>query len=434
MNNMQTLFNQYTLKLSVIKLDYVRPMISFLDEEERLIGIKGARGVGKTTILLQYLKKNDPNISGKYLYASLDHVWFLENSLYDLASDFQKQGGKFLALDEVHRYPNWSQELKNIYDDFNDLKVVFTGSSLLQILNARADLSRRALVFHMQGLSFREYLSIESKQEFGVITLADIVNNHARIASDILNKIKPYAYFNEYLLTGYYPFYLQSKKFYHEKINEIDIKNLASNFTSTEGEFLIKDSMWRLELINNTHEIINLILEIELPMLRKTDISYARKMKQLLLVLAESVPFVPNFTKLAERIGLNRKTLLLYIDYLEEAQLVRILNKEAKGITRFQKPDKLLPDNTNIPNALSKTVDKGTLRETFFVNQLAYKHQVQYPEKGDYTIDKQYIFEIGGKNKKQSQIAELDNAYLVLDDIEIGYSNKIPLWLFGFLY
>ncbi len=397
---MQALFNQYSLKLSGIGLEYIRPIISFIDESERLIGIKGARGVGKTTILLQYLKKNDPTISGEYLYASLDHVWFLENSLYDLASDFQKQGGKFLALDEVHRYPNWSQELKNIYDDFNDLKVVFTGSSLLQILNARADLSRRALVFHMQGLSFREFLTIESKQQFDVLSLTDIVTHHAKIASDILNRIKPFAYFNEYLTSGYYPFYLQSKKYYHDKINEV----------------------------------VNLILEIELPMLRKTDISYARKLKQLLLVLSESVPFVPNFTKLAERIGLNRKTLLLYIDYLEEAQLIRILNKEAKGITRFQKPDKLLPDNTNIPYALSKTVDKGTLRETFFVNQLAYQHEISYPEKGDYKVDKEYIFEIGGKNKNQSQIAELNNAYLVLDDIEIGYANKIPLWLFGLLY
>jgi predicted AAA+ superfamily ATPase len=180
--------------------------------------------------------------------------------------------------------------------------------------------------------------------------------------------------------------------------------------------------------------VINLILEIELPMLRKTDISYARKLKQLLLILSESVPFVPNFTKLAERIGLNRKTLLLYIDYLEEAQLIRVLNKEAKGITRFQKPDKLLPDNTNIPYALSKTVDKGTLRETFFVNQLAYQHEVNYPDKGDYKINNLFTFEIGGKNKNQSQIAGLDNAYLVLDDIEIGYANKIPLWLFGFLY
>lgn len=381
-------------------MDYLRPMISFLDEDERLIGIKGSRGVGKTTVLLQYLKKNDPDINGEYLYASLDHVWFLENSLYELAGDFLKQGGKFLALDEVHRYPNWSQELKNIYDDFSDLKVVFTSSSLLQILNARADLSRRALVFHMQGLSFREFLSIETRRFYESYTLDDILNNHTKIAAEILKKVKPYAYFGDYLLTGYYPFYLQSRKFYHEKINEI----------------------------------INLILEIELPILRKTDVSYARKLKQLLMVLAESVPFVPNFTKLAERLGLNRKTLLLYIEYLNEAQLVKTLNKEAKGITRFQKPDKLLPDNTNIPYALSKTVDKGTLRETFFVNQLAYRHEVKYPEKGDYKIDGRYVFEIGGKSKDESQISGLEQSYLVLDEIEIGHANKIPLWLFGFLY
>jgi predicted AAA+ superfamily ATPase len=365
-----------------------------------LIGIKGPRGVGKTTLLLQYLKKKDPTISGQFLYASLDHVWFLENTLYDLASDFQKQGGKILALDEVHRYPNWSQELKNIYDDFSDLKVVFTGSSLLQILNARADLSRRALVFQMQGLSFREFLCLETKQNYKSYSISDILEDHTTIASEVLKKVKPFAYFDEYLLSGYYPFYLQSRKFYHEKIAEV----------------------------------INMILEIELPLLRNTDVSYARKLKQLLLVLSESVPFVPNFSKLAERLGLNRKTLLLYIDYLHDAQLVKTLHKEAKGITRFQKPDKLLPDNTNIPYALSKKVNKGTLRETFFVNQVGYQHDVKYPEKGDYKINDRYVVEIGGKGKNAAQISNIDQSYLVIDDIEIGYANKIPLWLFGFLY
>ncbi len=375
-------------------------MISYLEEEERLIGIKGPRGVGKTTLLLQYLKQIDLDQKGENLYVSLDHIWFLDNKLYNLTDKFVKRGGKVLALDEVHKYPNWSQELKNIHDDFTQLKVVFTGSSLLEILNARADLSRRAVVHDMQGLSFREYLSLETGFHLPQLSLSQILNTHVECSSLILEKLKPFVHFQSYLKQGYYPFYLQSQKNYTTKLDSV----------------------------------INLILEIELPLLRQTDISYARKMKQLLLILAESSPFVPNLTKMAERIGINRKTLLLYIHYLEEAKLIRSIHKDSKGITRLQKPDKILLDNTSLSLLLSPSSDIGSLRETFFTNQLNHHHKIAYPVKGDYIIDDQFLFEIGGKTKSSKQIEGIPNAFRVLDDIEFGNGNTIPLWLFGFLY
>lgn len=397
---MDQLFELYFQKIRETSLDFIRPMISVLEDEEGLLGIKGPRGVGKTTLLLQFLKQIDTEQKGEYLYASLDNIWFLNNKVYDLADMFVKRGGKFLALDEVHKYPNWSQELKNIHDDFTKLKVVFTGSSLLQILNARADLSRRAVVYDMQGLSFREYLILETGIHFPEFNLNQILKTHIECSSSVLEKIKPFVHFQTYLKHGYYPFYLQSKKNYHAKLDAV----------------------------------INMILEIELPMLRQTDISYARKMKQLLLILAESSPFVPNLTKMAERIGINRKTLLLYIHYLEEAKLIISVHKDSKGITRLQKPDKILPDNTNLSLLLSPSSDIGSLRETFFSNQLSYKHQITYPEKGVFLIDDQFLFEIVGKSKSAKQIEGTANAFRVLDEIEFGNNNTIPLWLFGFLY
>lgn len=397
---MEQLFNLYTLKIKETSLDFTRSMLQNLEANDRLIGIKGSRGVGKTTLLLQYLKKHDQEIKGEYLYTSLDHIWFLEHTLYELANEYYRKGGKVLALDEVHKYPNWSQELKNIYDDFKGLKVIFTGYSLLEILNARADLSRRAVVYPLQGLSFREFIQLQTKKEFPILKLNEILNNHGKIAMEVTSSIKPFTLFEDYLSWGYYPFYLESQQQVGRKINEV----------------------------------IDMILEIELPLLRNTDINYARKLKLLLIILVESAPFVPNFTKLAEKIGITRKTLLSYVNLLEEANLITTIFKDTKGISRFQKPDKLLPENSNISFQMSSVRNKGTIRETFFVNQISYQHQVEYSEIGDFKVDNQYIFEIGGKTKKGKQIEESEGSYLVLDDIEYGVRNRIPLWLFGFLY
>ncbi|HEY0668703.1 MAG TPA: AAA family ATPase, partial [Sphingobacteriaceae bacterium] len=286
-------------------------------------------------------------------------------------------------------------------DDFPTLKVVFTGSSLLEILNARADLSRRAIIYNMQGFSFREYLTMETGVVFNSITLKQITEEHLQEAGIINNKIKPFQYFERYLKQGYYPFYKEQPELYEMRLGEV----------------------------------INMILEIELPLLRGVELSYIRKVKTLLVIIAESVPFIPNVSKLSEKIGINRATLLSYLHYLEEIGLTRNLFKEANGVSRLQKPAKIYLENTNLIYALSnKNANTGNIRETFFANQLAYKNQVTFSGEGDFMINDRYVFEIGGRNKTSTQIKGSTNGFIVADEIEYGFKNKIPLWLFGFLY
>jgi hypothetical protein len=367
-----------------------------------LIGIKGARGIGKTTLLLQHIKKNLPQ-DGSTLYVSLDDIWFTENKLVGLADEFVKYGGKHLFLDEVHKYSNWSQEIKNLYDDYPELQIVFTGSSLLEILNTRADLSRRAITYQMQGLSFREYLNLMHGTLFSAYRLEDILQGHEAISTEILQAIKPLPLFAEYLKSGYYPFVKELPEHYHERLAEV----------------------------------VNLVIDIELPLLRNVAINYISKLKQLLLVISESAPFIPNVSQLSERTGINRNTLVTYLHYLTEAGLTRHLYKKASGITHMQKPDKLYLENTNIAYALlGKEPNKGNARETFFINQLAYKYACTYPEKGDFVVDDTWLFEVGGKNKTAQQIKNwaTDKAFIAKDGIEYGYGQQIPLWQFGFLY
>jgi predicted AAA+ superfamily ATPase len=386
--------------MEAVPLHFVRGMMTDIQWNNRLIGIKGARGAGKTTLLLQYMKQHLPKDSSA-LYVSLDNIWFAEHTLIELIDDFVKRGGKYLLVDEVHKYANWSQELKNAYDDYPELKIVFTGSSLLEILNARADLSRRAVVYSMQGLSFREYLNMSLSENFPTYSLQEILENHLEISGEILKKVKPLQYFNLYLEKGYYPFSFEMKELYY----------------------------------NQLEEVINLILEIELPLLRGIDISYITKLKQLLLIIAESTPFIPNVNKLSVNIGINRATLLSYLYYLQESNLTKHLYKDSFGVSKLQKPDKIFLENPNLAYVLaSEQANVGSLRECFFLNQLDYRHKVEYPEKGDFIVDKKYTFEIGGKSKNRQQVYDLENAYIAADDIEYGVGNKIPLWMFGFLY
>lgn len=398
---MESLFEKYRQKLHATNTSFVRGIMGEINWKSRLIGIKGARGIGKTTLLLQYIKLNLSHETENTLYVTLDNIWFSNHSLIDLVDYFVKRGGKNLFLDEVHKYPNWSQELKNIYDDFPSLKVVFTGSSLLEILNARADLSRRASVYYMQGLSFREYLSIETGIQLETHSLEALLKNHLQIAEAIGSKLKPLHYFENYLKTGYYPFYKEDPDWYFISL----------------------------------HEIINLMLEIELPQLRGVDLAYIHKIKQLLLIISESVPFVPNVSKLSEKIGINRTTLLLYLHYLEGIGLTLNLFKASGGMSKLQKPDKIFLENTNLMMALSpKFANVGNMRETFFANQLSNKHKISYAIQGDFLVDGIFIFEIGGKNKNTKQLKKLDNAFVAADDLEFGFNNTVPLWLFGFLY
>jgi uncharacterized protein len=399
---MENLFEKYRKKLGLVSLEFSRSLMDDIIWDARMIGIKGARGVGKTTLLLQYIKKNlipDESV----LYISLDDIWFSRNSLAGLAGDFVKKGGKFLFLDEVHNYPDWSRELKNIYDDYPELKIVFTGSSLLEILNARTDLSRRAIVYNMQGLSFREYLNFVVGTELKRVSLESIFNDHLSISDQVLKSIRPLQYFNRYLIEGYYPFLKDVPELYHSRIENI----------------------------------LKMIIEIELPLLRGVDIAYSGKLKQMLYVIAESAPFIPNISKLSEKIGINRTTFLAYLHYLQEAGILQNLYRETKGISRLQKPDKILLENPNIAFAInSKEPDIGSLRETFFANQVGYNHQLRFPRQGDFIIDDTYLLEIGGKNKKMKGMDKWSEkkVFIASDDIEYGHLNTIPLWLFGFIY
>jgi predicted AAA+ superfamily ATPase len=399
---MERIIEKFRKKLSHTSEDFTRSLMDEINWEARMIGIKGARGVGKTTLMLQYIKKHfehDPAV----LYVSLDDIWFSDNKFADLADQFVKHGGKLLFLDEVHKYPGWSRELKNIYDDFPELKIVFTGSSLLEIMNARADLSRRATIYRMQGLSFREYLNFELGLKLNSHSLDEVLHNHLKISGEVTSEIKPIKHFSQYLREGYYPFYKEIPELYYSRLGEI----------------------------------MNMIIEMELPLLRGVDVSYSSKLKQMLLIISESAPFIPNISKLSERIGINRNTFISYLSFLHEAGLLRNLYRDTHGITRLQKPEKIFLENTNIAYALSNGLpDKGNIRETFFANQLSYCHSLTIPENGDFLADGSKTFEIGGKGKDNKQLnkATVNNGFIASDDIEFGNGNKIPLWMFGFLY
>ncbi len=397
---MERLFETFVKKLALTDTSFVRNIVNEIEWNARLIGLRGARGVGKTTMLLQHIKQNYPQ-DGTVLYISADNIWFSEHKIYDLATDFAKRGGQHLYLDEVHKYPNWSQELKNIYDDLPELHVVFTGSSLLEILNGNADLSRRAIVYEMQGFSFREYLNRNLSLHLPILSLSDILNNHTSIAQEVVSQVKVLKHFTDYLRNGYYPFYNELPALYHSRINEI----------------------------------ANFIIEVEIPQLRGVDVAYVYKIKQLLFIIAQSAPFVPNVSKLSERIGISRNALMTYLNALHESKLTMSMQKKGSGINLLQKPDKIFLENTNLAYALADTqTDIGNMRETFFANQLRYNHQVNISAQADFLIDGQHTIEIGGKDKGQKQLEGLENAYIAADNIEYGWGNKIPLWLFGMMY
>ena len=398
---MEELFNRYQRISQKIQTDFVRSFMQEVNWNARLIGIKGARGVGKTTLLLQYLKINFTDKRALTLYVSLDSFAFRGKTLLGLADEFVRNGGKHLFLDEVHKYPNWAQELKNIYDDYAELQIVFTGSSLLEILNSRADLSRRVVIYHMQGLSFREYIMLETGIYFAPLTLESILKDHLNWAGLINAKIKVFPHFEKYLKQGYYPYYREELDLYEQRVEEV----------------------------------INMMLEIELPLLRGIDVGLVPKIKELLAIISASVPFVPNIVHLSKKIEIHRTTLMSYLFYLQELGLTFQLVKEATGCVRLQKPAKIYLENTNLMYVLSSlSANRGNVRETFFANQVGYKHNIRYHEKTDFLVNNTYAFEIGGKDKSKKQISGMENAYIVSDEIKYGYQNKIPIWLFGFLY
>jgi len=379
-------------------LKFKRYMHSSFDMDDKLIGIIGSRGIGKTTFILQYLKELDIDFTKK-LYISADHVEIAKYSLYEIAKEFSKVGGKVLAIDEIHKYPNFAQELKSIYDTF-DLKVIFSGSSALKLENSKVDLSRRAVLYRVNGMSFREFIEYESGVKFKPYNLEDILQNHTNIALEINEKIKPFEYFKNYLEYGYYPFYKQNRKNFLSKLKET----------------------------------INIVLESDLPIIFNIEPKNIFKLKKLLSMLCLSKPYELNITKLSQKIELNRQTLYYYLHYLELGGLINLIKQKTKGDNIFIKPQKLYLNNTNLNYAYCFSSEIGTLREEFFVNQLKLYHDISYSKKGDFLVDEKYTFEVGGKNKSFNQIADMPNSFVVADDIEVGFGNKVPLWLFGFLY
>jgi hypothetical protein len=386
--------------VSRVNTAFKRYLYNRINWENRLIGIKGARGTGKTTLILQRL--NDMGkAAGEAAYFSLDDLYFASHSFMDTADTFYKEGGKYLFLDEVHKFQGWAQVIKNLYDFYPDLQIVFTGSSIIDMAREEADLSRRALMHELHGLSFREYLVYKNGQELPEVTLEQLLDHPLTIRKLFDPVMRPLQYFSEYLSSGYYPFFKEDPQGYHQRLQQL----------------------------------IHLIVEYDMAELRDFDIRNAKKMLQLLSILAQNVPFKPNLSKLAQKSNIHRNSITSYLNYLEQARLIQQLYPAGISTAILQKPEKVYLNNPNLASTLSVAQpDKGNLRETFFLNQLQVFHTVYYPGKGDFMIDGKWIFEIGGRNKDNSQIEALDRAFVVKDDIEFPVGSTLPLWLFGFLY
>lgn len=399
---MDELFSYQNNLLEQTKYGWHRYLYPELLKKRHLFGLKGFRGVGKTTMFLQFLA-NDYLDRDKSLYVTADHPWFYNHTLFELASDWYKYGGKLLLIDEVHKYSNWSNELKLIYDGHPDLTVMFTSSSALDLYQGEADLSRRLVTQTLHGLSFREYLELKHGRIFKPLSLSQIVNNHLQISPGITKGINILPLFKQYLREGYFPF-------------SVD----------TEEEPVFPRLL----------RIINTVLESDLSVVQGYDAGHIQKIKKLLGVIAESAPFEPNISKIAGRLQLGRNTVNLYLNNLHDARILHLLNKPGKGIKRLQKPNKIYFENPSFAFAFQGSPNIGTIREIFFLNQLHNAgHQLHVsPQKGDFLVDENRTFEVGGKNKKETQIRDLKNTYLARDDIEHGFANVIPLWMFGFLY
>lgn len=389
---MENLIEYSNQLITQVDLTFTRYAYNEINWENRLVGLIGPRGIGKTTLVLQYIKKNLP--LQQTLYVTAEDFYFAKTRLTELAKDFVKSGGKYLFIDEIHKYPDWSKELKLIYDYHNDLKVVFTGSSVLDIKKGSSDLSRRALVYTMQGLSFREYLTLFHQIQVPTYTLDEILNHQVNIP-----QIQhPLPLFKNYLIKGYYPF-------------------------SKESDFGLK-----------LKQIINQTLEVDIPTYAKMNISTGRKLKQLLAIVSQSVPFKPNMSKIAEMLTVSRNNMADYLLYMEEAGMIAQLRNKTEGVLALGKVDKVYLDNTNlIYNLSEENQNIGNIRETFFLNQLKVNHQVFNSTLGDFKIDTM-DFEVGGKNKGLKQIKNAKHGFLVKDNIETSYLNTIPLWHFGLMY
>lgn len=399
---MDVLIAHFKRRIDNVSLDIVRSCMSDVAWSERLSAVVGPRGVGKTTLMLQYIKKQYGHCIPEVLYATVEDLYFSNHTLMDLAELFVARGGKHLFIDEIHRYPGWSREIKLIYDTFPELKVTISGSSLLQILNAEADLSRRCIVYNMQGLSFREFLEFYKHIDLPAVTLEDVLRDSDSVCSLVNRHCRPVAMFHEYLQFGYFPYYLEGKERYYERISSI----------------------------------MDYVVGTELPMVCKVETVNVRKLQMLLNVVAGLVPYEIDISKLAAMLQASRNTVITYLDYLQRAKIINLLYSDSHSLKKVQKPDKMYLENPNMLYAL--TLDRtniGTARETFAVNQLCYRHRVEYGKKaGDFFVNERYRFEVGGKDKSFDQIADMQDSFILADDIEYAVGSKLPLWIIGMMY
>lgn len=398
-NEILPLLTIYHRKLAETTTKFKRSLYNEINWDVRVIGIKGEKGVGKTTLILQHIKETFDNPDDA-LYVSMDNLWFSTHSIIDLVDLLYAKGVYFLYLDEVHKCPDWTALLKNLYDNYPKLNIVYTGSSMLRIDNSKVDMSRRQTLYRLHNLSFREYLEYEGIGGFRSFSLAEILENHVKLAMEITSKVKILKYFPDYLSKGMYPFYRESGTDFHIRLAEA----------------------------------VSQTLESDLPIVEDVTFETVQKAKRLLMIIAESLPFVPNVSKLCEALGTTRDSCLKILYALDKAGVLNLLTAELKNYKKLVNPDKIFLGNPNIMYALGGKTETGTIRETFFANQAGANYSLQYPKKGDFLANGKYLFEVGGSGKSFEQIKDEPDSFLAVDETEIGIGNRIPLWLFGFLY
>jgi len=397
-DDLQQIFTLSSQKISRVRLTFKRYLYPYIDWSDPLICLKGARGVGKTTLLLQKIKESQDRKTT--LYVSLDSIWLDLRELYQLVRYHSEHGGTRVVLDEVHYLEGWQRLIKNLSDDFPEMKFAYTGSSLLQLKAGGGDLSRRQREFHLNGLSFREYLAMEGLLSRPPAPLQNILRNHLDIEQDIVSDLKILPHWEKYFRSGYYPFY----------------RNCASGYPQ------------------RVLQTVNQVLESDWPSVENVSVSTIRRARKMLRILARRPPQTPKMNELYAELDTDRKQGLKILHALVDADLLIFFASERESLKCLSAPDKVFCENPNLAYALAADADIGTARESWFVNQLRVNHVTRYPKRGDVEVDGSYLFEIGGKGKGFGQINDLPDSYVVNDGVEVGFGNKIPLWLFGFLY
>ena len=400
-SRIEEIIRVFNRRLTATPTEFHRYLFYEIDWEDKLIGIKGPRGCGKTTLLLQHIKQSFHGQElEKVLYVSLDNIWFADNKILDLVDFHYNHGGTHIFIDEIHYEPKWQTMLKNMSDNYPGMYIVYTGSSMLEIDAHEGDLSRRQVMYEMRGMSFREYLEYEGVVKHERLTLEQLMDNHVEIAMDICSRTNVLGCFNKYLREGYYPFYKAVRQGFDSRL-------LAT---------------------------VNQVIESDYPQIDDVTVATIRKTKKMLMVLSECVPQLPNMSQLYRELETDRNNGLKMLRALERGGLLLLLGSKAKSINQLSRPDKIYINNPTLMYALSPRADIGSVRETFFMNQLSQAHELSYPKAGDFLVEGRYLFEVGGKGKTFSQIKDIPDSYLAVDDTEIGRGARIPLWLFGMLY